>query len=76
MDALEEELQFLYLTITSDWQNTKISNLIKSKEKEMMDLLKEEEYTWRQKSRAISLKSGDRNTKFFHHFANDQKNRK
>ena len=32
-----------------------------------------EEISWRQKSRVICIKEGDRNTKFFHHMANSHR---
>jgi hypothetical protein len=54
LDVLEKELQIVYHTITSDWQNTRILDLIKTKENEMSDLLKEEEDMWRQKAERSS----------------------
>lgn len=38
----------------------------KSMERELSELLKQEEVYWRQRSRAIWLKEGDKNTRFFH----------
>jgi hypothetical protein len=39
-------------------------------------LLLAEEERWQKKSRAIWIKSGDKNTKFFHHFTSYRRNKK
>jgi hypothetical protein len=45
-------------------------------ESERNKLLKEQEEWWRSKSRAIWVKSGDQNNKFFHQFATQRRNSK
>jgi hypothetical protein len=47
--------------------------LIREKEKELDDLLQCEELWWSQRSRAMWLKHGDKNTSFFHQKANQRK---
>jgi len=76
LDELEEELQSLYQVSLADLKNMGIYDRIKTKEGERHLLLKAEEDSWRQKSRAIWLNCGDHNSNCFHHYASDQKNRK
>lgn len=67
---IKKELVFLTdLTLfngLSFVQKIRISSL----EKKKQELLLKEEALWRKKSRATWLREGDRNSKFFHNFAN------
>jgi hypothetical protein len=49
------------------------NDAIVSTKQEINHLLLSEELHWRQRSRMVWLEVGDRNTKFFHHYANQRK---
>jgi hypothetical protein len=66
MDKIEEGLNDLYHQKTQGLQNADIEQQLMKLEEDRKKLLLEEEERWRQKSRAIWIKSGDNNSKLFH----------
>ncbi|KAL0001322.1 hypothetical protein SO802_015103 [Lithocarpus litseifolius] len=51
------------------------TDLLLQLRKEIKSLMDKEERMWRQRSRALYLKEGDRNTRFFHYRATQRKHR-
>jgi hypothetical protein len=76
LETLEEELRVGYSGLSRDGMDTTTTCHLKSLEAERNKILLLEEDYWRQKSRAIWLKCGDRNTIFFHKFASARRNQK
>jgi len=71
---IEIELDTLYSNFPRDFEKEEDKVLILEKEKRKLVILRHEEETWRQKSRLNWLASRDKNTKFFHAYANSIKN--
>jgi hypothetical protein len=76
LDKLEEDLHDYYQKKTWGLMSTGVELQIKSLEEERNKHLQAEEELWRQRSKAIWIKSGDHNTNFFHQFASHRRNNK
>jgi hypothetical protein len=70
IQKVKDELQLLNSQHSSDPMRT-----IREKEKELDDLLQYEEMWWRQRSRAMWLQHGDKNTSYFHQKATQRQRR-
>jgi exonuclease III len=74
LEKLEEDLRGFYQESSSGLRSREVEGQIKTLEKERSILLLVEEELWRQRNRATWIKSGDQNTKLFHHFASYRRN--
>jgi anthranilate/para-aminobenzoate synthase component I len=70
IQKVKDELQLLNYQNSNDPMRT-----IRDKEKELDDLLQCEEIWWSQRSRAMWLQHGDKNTSYFHQKASQRKRR-
>jgi len=73
---LEEEIHVSYQETTRGLRIQATDFHINILEEERNKLLLVEEEIWRQRSRAIWIKSGDQNTNFFQHFTSFRRNSK
>jgi len=73
---IEEAIDFNYKQLTQGERSDVLTHTLYTLESERKKLLLAEEERWRHKSKAIWIKIGDKNTKFFHRFASYRRNKK
>jgi hypothetical protein len=76
MEQLESDINDILIHWVSGELTDDTEKLLICLEQERNNLLREKEEIWRQHNRAIWIKGGDQNTKFFHQYAIYRRNRK
>jgi hypothetical protein len=73
LSKLEDDLYILYIDFPKGFEKEEKKKLVLEREKRKMELLNQEEETWRQKRKINWLALGDGNTEFFHALTNYRK---
>ena len=73
LEKLDAELQGLYLAVDDSLFSAERKMKVRCLETKQSIILKHKEETLHQKSRAIWLREGDCNSKYFHNYANHRR---